>query len=123
MVPVLVTTKAGKVVFELTADDFVVTDNGVPQHFSIDEETGSQPLALAIVAETGGAGAGHLTDYRGLDAILDALIGSVEHHVAVIAFDSRRIRDAFAENVRFRGSLTTSPKEIVGERFSVVVFA
>jgi VWFA-related protein len=88
MVPVLVTTKTGKVVFELTADDFVVTDNGVPQHFSVDEETGSQPLALAIVVETGGAGADHLDDYRGLDAILDALIGNVEYRVSVIAFDS-----------------------------------
>jgi VWFA-related protein len=88
MVPVLVTTKAGKVVFELTADDFVVTDNGVPQHFTLDQETGSQPLAVAIVVETGGAGARHLDDYRELDPILDALIGNVEHRVAVIGFDS-----------------------------------
>jgi VWFA-related protein len=88
MVPVLVTTKAGKVVFELTADDFVVTDNGVPQHFAVDQETGSQPLALAIVVETGGVGAGHLEDYRALDSILDALIGNVEHHVALVTFDS-----------------------------------
>ncbi len=88
MVPVLVTTKTGKVVFELTADDFVVTDNGVPQRFTVDEDTGSQPLALAIVVETGGAGALHLDDYRGLDSVLDALIGNVEHRVAVIGFDS-----------------------------------
>src|SRR5271167_3730718 len=88
MVPVLVTTKAGKVVFELTADDFVVTDNGVQQHFTLDPETGSQPLALAIVVETGGAGARHLDDYRELDSILDALIGNVEHRVAVVGFDS-----------------------------------
>jgi len=88
MVPVLVTTKAGKVVFELTADDFVVTDNGLQQHFTLDPETGSQPLALAIVVETGGAGARHLDDYRELDSILDALIGNVEHHVAVVGFDS-----------------------------------
>ena len=88
MVPVLVTTKAGKVVFELTADDFLVTDNGVPQHVTVDPETDSQPLALAIVVETGGAGARHLDDYRQLDSILDALIGNVEHRVAVIGFDS-----------------------------------
>ena len=88
MVPVLVTTKTGKVVFELTADDFVVTDNGVPQHFKLDEDTGSQPLALAIVVEMGGAGVSHLDDYRGLDSVLDALIGNVEHRVAVIGFDS-----------------------------------
>ncbi len=88
MVPVLVTTKAGKVVFELTADDFVVTDNGAPQHFTLDQETGSQPLALAIVVETGGAGVGHLDDYRELEPILDALIGNVEHRVALVTFDS-----------------------------------
>ncbi len=87
-VPVLVTTKAGKVVFELTADDFVVTDNGEPQHFSLDQETGSQPLALAVVVETGGAGSRHLDDYSSLDSVLDALIGNVEHSVAVVTFDS-----------------------------------
>src|ERR1035438_3571542 len=87
-VPVLVTTKAGKVVFELTADDFVVTDNGVPQHFTLDQETGSQPLALAIVVETGGAGSRHLDDYSALDSVLDALIGNVEHSIAVVTFDS-----------------------------------
>jgi len=88
MVPVLVTTKAGKVVFELTANDFLVTDNGEPQQVTIDPETDSQPLALAIVVETGGAGARHLRDYQQLDSILDALIGNVEHRVAVIGFDS-----------------------------------
>ena len=88
MVPVLVTTKAGKVVFELTADDFLVTDNGVRQKVALDPETDSQPLALAIVVETGGAGVNHLKDYQGLDSILDSLIGDVEHRVALVGFDS-----------------------------------
>ena len=88
MVPVLVTTKAGKVVFELTADDFLVTDNGVPQKVALNPDTDSQPLALAIVVETGGAGARHLNDYRQLDSILEALIGNVAHRVTLIGFDS-----------------------------------
>jgi VWFA-related protein len=88
MVPVFVKTKAGDVVFDLKADDFFLTDNGVPQLLTLEEETDSQPLALAIVVETGGAGARHLSDYRELDAILDALIGNVERRVAVIGFDS-----------------------------------
>jgi len=87
-VPVLVKTKGGQVIFRLTADDFLLTDDGAPQHLTLDQDTDSQPLALAILVETGGAGAGHLDDYRQLDAILDALIGAVEHRVAVIGFDS-----------------------------------
>jgi hypothetical protein len=87
-VPVLVKNKAGRVVFELTADDFVITDNGVQQKATLDADTDSQPLALAIVVENGGAGVEHLGDYSQLDSVLDALIGNVEHRVAVINFDS-----------------------------------
>ncbi|HEX3435269.1 MAG TPA: VWA domain-containing protein [Pseudacidobacterium sp.] len=87
-VPVLVKTKSGQVVYELTANDFLLTDDGVPQKLTLDPDTDSQPLALAIVVQTGGAGARHLADYYSLDAILDALIGNVDHRVAVIGFDS-----------------------------------
>jgi VWFA-related protein len=87
-VPVLVKNKAGRVVFELTADDFLLTDNGVRQKTTLDADTDSQPLALAVVVETGGAGVQHLGDYGQLDSVLDALIGNVEHVVAVIGFDS-----------------------------------
>jgi VWFA-related protein len=88
-VPALVKTKAGEIVFELTADDFILTDDGVPQHLTLDPDTDWQPLALAICVQTGGAGTRHLADYRELDAIIDALIGNVEHQVAVIGFDSK----------------------------------
>jgi VWFA-related protein len=88
LAPVLVKTKGGDVVFKLTANDFLLTDNGVPQNLTLVEDTDSQPLALAIVVETGGAGARHLNDYRELDAILDNFIGGVEHRVALIGFDS-----------------------------------
>ena len=88
LAPVLVKTRGGQVIFKLTADDFLLTDNGVPQNLTLVEDTDSQPLALVIVVETGGAGALHLDDYRQLDAILDALVGGVEHRVALIGFDS-----------------------------------
>jgi len=88
MVPGFVTGRDGNVVFGLNAEDFTLTDNGVPQTITIEDDTDAQPLALAIVVETGGAGARHLEDYRALDSIMDALIGNVEHSVAVISFDS-----------------------------------
>jgi len=85
-VPTLLKTKGGEVVFGLTAEDFDLTDNGMPQHLTLDQDTDS--LAVAIVVETGGAGAQHLGDYRQLDSILDTLIGDVEHRIALIGFDS-----------------------------------
>jgi VWFA-related protein len=88
LVPVLVKTRGGQVILRLTADDFRVTDNGVREKVTVVQDTDSQPLALAVVVETGGAGARHLYDYRTLDAALDALVGGVEHQVAVIGFDS-----------------------------------
>ncbi len=96
LVPVLVKTKAAKVVFSLTAEDFILTDNGVPQSVRIEEGALGQPLALAVIVQTGGQGAAHLHDYRNLGAILDAVIGGVPHRVAVIAFDSKpRIEQDF----------------------------
>ena len=89
LVPVLVKNKAAKVVFSLTAEDFILTDNGVPQAVRIEDGALGQPLALAVVVQTGGQGAAHLPDYRNLGAVLDAVIGGVPHRVAVIAFDSK----------------------------------
>ncbi len=87
-VPVLVTTKSGQIVFGLRSRDFTLTDDDIPQRVSVVPDTGSQPLALAIVVETGGAGARHLADYQELGPILDAIIGNIPHRVALITFDS-----------------------------------
>ena len=99
LVPALVKTKAGEVVFSLTADDFILTDNGVPQPLQLEPDTDSQPLALAVIVQTGGLGASHLRDYRDLNAVLDAVIGNVPHRVAVIGFDSSpRLEQDFTTN-------------------------
>src|ERR1700728_3308538 len=89
LVPALVKTKSGEVVFALTADDFVLTDNGVPQALRLEPDTDSQPLALAVIVQTGGRGASHLGDYSNLDAVLDAVVGNVPHRIAVVTFDSK----------------------------------
>jgi len=88
VVPALVKTKGGGVVFDLTTADFSLTDNGAPQHLTLESDTDSQPLALVICVEIGGAGIRHLGDYQRLEAIIEALIGNVEHRIAVIGFDS-----------------------------------
>src|SRR6476660_6988861 len=88
LVPVLVKSKDRKIVFSLAAEDFILTDNGIPQAVRVEEDALGQPLALAVIVQTGGQGAYHLRDYRNLGPILDAVIGGVSHRVAVIGFDS-----------------------------------
>ena len=99
LVPALVKTKAGKLVFSLDANDFILTDDGVPQPLQMEAGTLSQPLALVVVVQTGGLGPSHLRDYRNLGAILDAVIGGVQHRIAVVGFDSQpRVEHDFTTN-------------------------
>jgi VWFA-related protein len=99
LVPALVKTKSGETVFSLAANDFILTDNGVPQTLHLETDTDSQPLALVVIVETGGQGARHLPDYENLGAELDAVIGDVRHLVAVVSFDSKpRIAQDFTDD-------------------------
>lgn len=89
LVPALVRTRSGAMVYTLHADDFSITDNGVAQKLTLEEETGAQPLALVLLVQTGGEGGQHLDTYRTLPAMLDALVGNVPYKVAVVSFDSK----------------------------------
>ena len=88
VVPALVRKKAGELVFTLKAEDFVLTDDGVPQNLTLEQDTGGEPLALVVVVETGGAGAREFGKLGPLPQLLDTVLGSIPHKVAVIAFDS-----------------------------------
>jgi VWFA-related protein len=88
LVPALVKTKSGQLVYTLKADDFLLTDDGVPQALRLEEDNGGQPLAMVICVEVGGAGRNHLHDYDGLAASLDNMLGGIPHKVAIVAFDS-----------------------------------
>jgi VWFA-related protein len=93
LVPTLVRDAVGKVVYTLQADDFVLTDDGVPQKLTLQHETGNEPLALVIVIEVGGAGARQFQKHERLvpplAPMLPSIVGNVYHHVAVVTFDSR----------------------------------
>ena len=88
VVPALVRNKAGELVFTLAAKDFVLTDDGIEQKLTIEEDTGGEPLALIVVVQTGGTGSRELDKYHTLGAMIDSLAGNVKHRVAVIEFDS-----------------------------------
>lgn len=88
IVPTLVLSRTGELVTNLAASDFRLTDNGVEQKVSI-EEVERQPLAVVVLLQTGGAGPRQFQNYRGVDTMLDAMMGSSQHQVAVVTFDSQ----------------------------------
>ena len=92
LVPALVRDAADNVVYTLQTDDFVLTDDGVPQKLTLQHETGDEPLALVIVIEVGGAGARQFQKYERLAPplapMLPSIVGNVPHRVAVVTFDS-----------------------------------
>jgi VWFA-related protein len=99
VVPALVRNKAGELVFTLAAKDFVLTDDGIEQKLTLEEETGAEPLALVVVVETGGAGARQLDKYHTLGTMIDSIAGNVKHKVAVVEFDSEpRLFQSFTSN-------------------------
>src|ERR1700729_3377892 len=79
LVPTLVKTSSGEPVFGLSADSFVLTDDGIEQKVVLEENTDSQPLALVIVVQTGGAGGGRPGSYRSPGPLLYSLVGAVAH--------------------------------------------
>lgn len=88
LVPALVRNKKGELIFSLKAEDFVLTDDGVPQKLHLEEDTGSEPLALVVCVEGGGAGVDQLQKYIALEGMLEAVVGAVPHRIAVVGFDS-----------------------------------
>jgi VWFA-related protein len=110
-VPALVRNKANKLVYTLTANDFVLTDDGVPQELVLEEGTGSEPLALVVDIERGGPAARALARCAGLDSMLDLVVGGVPHQLAIVGFDRspELIRDF------------TSDTEAVGRSIQTIV--
>jgi len=99
VVPALIRNKAGELVFTLAAKDFILTDDGIEQKLTLEEDTGGEPLALVVVVETGGAGARQLDKYHTLGTMIDSLAGNVKHKVAVVEFDSEpRLFQSFTSN-------------------------
>jgi hypothetical protein len=105
LVPALVRTKTGELVFTLTAKDFSISDDGIEQKVTLEEDTDNEPLALVIAVETGGAGAEQLGKYQRLATSIEAVVGNVPHKVAVVGFDKKpRLLQDFTSDLDVVGS-------------------
>ena len=88
LVPAMVTTKRGEPVFTLAAKDFTLTDDGVAQPLTLEQDSGDEPLALVVAIQTGGDGARQLFKYRTLPLMIESIVGQVPHKIAIVSFDS-----------------------------------
>jgi VWFA-related protein len=88
VVPALVQTPAKELVYSLTADDFTLTDNGVPQKVRLEADT-ARPLSLVVLMQTGGAARSQFENYANLETMLAAVLGGSPNMVSIVNFDSR----------------------------------
>lgn len=98
VVPALVRTKAGQVVYSLRAEDFTLTDDGAPQVLHLEQDTGGEPLALVVVIEADAATRASgwrpyvrtaaPDRFQGVPAMIEAMAAGVQHQIAVVGFDS-----------------------------------
>ncbi len=87
VVPTLVQTAGKDLVFSLKADDFMLTDNGVPQKVTLEEES-SRPLSLVVLMQTGGAAPDQFASYENLESMIAAILGPAPNQVSIVNFDS-----------------------------------
>jgi VWFA-related protein len=88
IVPALVRDSSGQLLHALHASDFQLTDNGVPQHVSL-EDIEHQPLSVVVLLQTGGAAQRQFASYAKLGTMLTYIVGDSPHHVALVTFDSQ----------------------------------
>jgi hypothetical protein len=121
LVPTLVTTPQGKVVFNLQDKDFAVFDNGVEQAVQMDETFLSKPVSLVIAVQRGGRapevlGGGCpapekeniftkkpgkcVSPLHGIALMLETFLNDPGSEMALVSFDSSvRLRQKFTPTV------------------------
>jgi hypothetical protein len=118
LVPTLVTTKTGEIVYGLSVKDFVIEDNGLGQDAMLDDAVEGETFSLVLVVQIGRSarvkikGSDDSSQFdpfyseeqrkdcrlrkapcrpaiAGLGPMLDGFIGASKSEVSVVTFDSR----------------------------------
>ncbi|NYF53539.1 VWA domain-containing protein [Tunturiibacter gelidoferens] len=109
-VPTLVQTPDKDLVFSLRAEDFVLTDNGVQQRVTLEEQA-KRPLSLVVLMQTGGDARGQFPSYAHLDTMIAELLGEAPNEVSIVNFDSQpEAASPFTTNVAEWGDAIDHPE-------------
>jgi VWFA-related protein len=88
LVPTLVEKRSGGIVYGLTASDFILEDNGVPQKIRVQEEMDTAPVALVVAVEQGGASVLEFDKLAKMGPLLDVFLTDPRSQAALVGFDS-----------------------------------
>ena len=88
LVPTLVTTTSeGNLAFTMKAEDFSLSDDGVPQQLHLEGAT-HEPVAMVVLMQTGGAAPKEFSNYAGISVMLENALSAVPYRVSLVTFDS-----------------------------------
>jgi VWFA-related protein len=87
-VPTLVKDKAGKPVFGLQANDFIIDDDGIEQQVSMDESEPQEAVSLVIAIQSGRSALYEYQRMKGISAMLDQIVGQPQVQTAIVVFDN-----------------------------------
>ncbi len=88
-VPTLVRDAAGKAVYGLHAEDFIIEDDGVEQAVHLDEVVEAEPISLVIAVQCGRRADREFGRMAGLAAMLDPVLSGPRNEAALLLFDSK----------------------------------
>jgi VWFA-related protein len=89
LVPTLVESRNGGILYGLKQKDFILEDNGVPQKIHVQEEMDTAPVALVIAVEEGGVSALEFDKLAKLGPLLEMFLTDPRSQAALVGFDSQ----------------------------------
>ena len=122
LVRIIATVKnpAGELIGSLTADDFEIADNGVPQTVAVFERHTQQPLSVALLVDTSGSTAKDLkSEVESVGRFLRAFFaeGNPEDRIAIFTFNYEVRGSTFTRN---RAGLERSLRGLKGQAGTAV---
>ena len=88
VIPALVKSAKGEIVYGLGAKDFLVEDDGVEQVVHLDEAAEGSQVSLVVAIQRGRRANYEFPRLRGLSAMLDPMLEAGLGRVAIVEFDS-----------------------------------
>ncbi len=87
LVPATIAVK-GQLLYGLKAEQFRVTDDGVPQKVTLDEQVDALGLSLVVVLQCSRSAVMEYGKVEALPALVENLVGSAPHEVALVRYGS-----------------------------------